>query len=212
VPKPSVSEEELQLRKRARRRLVGAIVLVLLVIVVVPMFLDHTEHKQPVQDIDVRIPPIPGQQTPPNPPAATPPAAPPAQQQPAAQPPPTPPAQAKAPSPAETEVAISPPIVPAPKPEPAPAAKAAPQAREGFVIQLGAYSKSATAKQLVRKLKAQKFPAYTEPVKTPQGTRTRVRAGPYSTMDAAEKARERLGSLKLMPVSVSDAKVVPMGE
>ncbi|HXX10392.1 MAG TPA: SPOR domain-containing protein [Burkholderiales bacterium] len=212
MPKPSVSEEELQLRKRARRRLVGAIVLVLLVIVVVPMFLDHTEHKQPVQDIDVRIPPIPGQQTPPNPPAATPLAAPPAQQQPAAQPPPAPPAQAKPPSPAETEVAISPPVVPAPKPEPASASKPAAQTREGFVIQLGAYGKPASAKQLLQKLKAQKFPAYTEPVKTPQGTRTRVRAGPYPTMDAAEKARERLRELKLMPVSASDAKVVPMGE
>jgi len=80
------------------------------------------------------------------------------------------------------------------------------------VIQLGAYSKPATAKQLVQKLKAQKFPAYTEAVKTPQGTRTRVRAGPFPTMEAAQKARERLSSLKLMPVSVSDAKVVPMGE
>ena len=107
-------------------------------------------------------------------------------------------------------MAISPPIVPAPKPEPAPAAK--PAAKEGFVIQLGAYGKPATAKQLQQRLKAHKFPAYIEPVKTPQGTRTRVRAGPYSTMEAAEKARERLSSLKLMPVSVSDAKVVPMGE
>ena len=210
MPKPSVSEEELQLRKRARRRLVGAIVLVLLVIVVVPMFLDRTEHKQPVQDIDVRIPPIPGQQAPPTP--ATPPTAtPPAQQQPAPQPP-APPAQAQPPSAAETNVTISPPIVPAPKPESAPPAKAAAQTQQGFVIQLGAYGKPASAKQVLQKLKAQKFPAYTEPVKTPQGTRTRVRAGPYPTMDAAEKARERLRSLKLMPVSVSDAKVVPMGE
>ncbi len=208
MPKSSVSEEELQLRKRARRRLVGAIVLVLLVIVVVPMFLDHTEHKQPVQDIDVRIPPIPGQQAPPVP--ATAPAVPPVQQQPAAQPPATPPPQAQPPSPPETQVVISPPVVPAPpKPMPAPAAKPA-AAQEGFVIQLGAYSKPATAKQLLQKLKSQKFPAYTEPVKTPQGTRTRVRAGPYPTMDAAEKARERMRSLKLMPVS--DAKVVPMGE
>ena len=80
------------------------------------------------------------------------------------------------------------------------------------MIQLGAYTKQASAKQVLQRLKAQKFPAYTEPVKTPQGTRTRVRAGPYPTVEAAEKARERLRSLKLMPVSVSDAKVVPMGE
>jgi len=36
-----VTDDELQLRKRARRRLVGAVVLVLLVVVFLPMLLDH---------------------------------------------------------------------------------------------------------------------------------------------------------------------------
>jgi len=52
----SISEEELQLRKRARRRLIGAIALVTIVAVFLPMALDH-EPKSVNQDISIRIPP-----------------------------------------------------------------------------------------------------------------------------------------------------------
>lgn len=51
----SISEEELQLRKRARRRLIGAIALVAMVAVFLPMALDH-EPKPVNQDITIRIP------------------------------------------------------------------------------------------------------------------------------------------------------------
>lgn len=50
------SEEEIQLRKRARRRLIGAIALVVAVIVFLPMLLD-TEPEEREQEIDIRIPP-----------------------------------------------------------------------------------------------------------------------------------------------------------
>src|SRR5471032_2548341 len=50
----SISEEELQLRKRARRRLVGAIALVTIVAVFLPMVLDH-EPKPVRQDVSIRI-------------------------------------------------------------------------------------------------------------------------------------------------------------
>ena len=46
-------------QEKARRRLVGAIVLVLLVVVFVPMFLDREPRPQK-QDIDIKIPPVPG--------------------------------------------------------------------------------------------------------------------------------------------------------
>ena len=52
----SISEEELQLRKRARRRLIGAIALVTIVAVFLPMALDH-EPKSVNRDITIRIPP-----------------------------------------------------------------------------------------------------------------------------------------------------------
>ena len=51
----SISEEELQLRKRARRRLIGAIAVVTIVAVFLPMVLDH-EPKPVSQDISIRIP------------------------------------------------------------------------------------------------------------------------------------------------------------
>lgn len=52
----SISEEELQLRKRARRRLIGAIAVVTVVAVFLPMALDH-EPKPVNEDISIRIPP-----------------------------------------------------------------------------------------------------------------------------------------------------------
>lgn len=51
----TISEEELQLRKRARRRLIGAIALVTVVAVVLPMVLDN-EPKPINQDITIQIP------------------------------------------------------------------------------------------------------------------------------------------------------------
>jgi DedD protein len=51
----SVSDEELQLRKRARRRLVGAIALVTVIAVFLPMVLDH-EPRPVSQDVSIQIP------------------------------------------------------------------------------------------------------------------------------------------------------------
>jgi DedD protein len=85
-----------------------------------------------------------------------------------------------------------------------------PKGSESFVIQVGAFSDPVNARHLVEKLKAQKVPAYTEPVKTSQGEKTRVRAGPYPTLAAAEHGRSRLKTLKLLPGG--DAKIVHKGE
>jgi DedD protein len=228
VAKTPVSDEELQLKKKARRRLVGAIVLVLLVVVFVPMFLDREPRPQK-QDMDIRIPPIPGQPQSPQP-QVLPPSAP----QPSAAAPPAAasdqPAAAPAESAAKDSVASSS-ASPVPTPvqdtsEPAPKA-AKPTGKpesaavdpgrkdarnaEPFVIQVGAFSDPANARHLVEKLKAEKIPAYTEPVKTAQGEKTRVRAGPYPTLTAAENGRSRLKSLKLLPGG-ADAKIVHKGE
>lgn len=50
-----ISDEELQLKKRARRRLVGAIVLVTAVAVILPMVLD-SEPRPVSQNVDIQIP------------------------------------------------------------------------------------------------------------------------------------------------------------
>ena len=61
----AISDEELQLKKRARRRLVGAIALVLLIVVFLPMVLDN-EPRPLNQDIAITIPPVPRPESPPS--------------------------------------------------------------------------------------------------------------------------------------------------
>ena len=51
----TITEEEIKLRKSARRRLIGAAVLVIAAIVILPMVLD-SEPKQGSHEIDIRIP------------------------------------------------------------------------------------------------------------------------------------------------------------
>lgn len=219
----AISDEELQLKKRARRRLVGAIALVLLVVVFLPMFLD-SEPKPLNQDIAITIPPIPNSDTP----AAMPASPAPIPGMPSVLPPPPdeqssavkpvepvaeePPAPQPEPVPAETR--LPPKTEPQPKPVPKPAAKpekasAATSAADGYVVQLGAFSNGANAKALQKKLQENKFRAYTELVKSSGGDRTRVRVGPYSSREAADKARDQLKSRKLI---IGDATVVRQGD
>jgi DedD protein len=51
----SENDAQLELKKRARRRLVGAVALAVLAAIVLPMVMDQVP-KQPVQDIQIRIP------------------------------------------------------------------------------------------------------------------------------------------------------------
>lgn len=191
-----ISDEELELKKRARRRLVGAIVLVTAVAVILPMVLD-SEPKPVSQNVDIQIPsPDAGEFKPKGAPAA-----------PAAKAP-------QEPQRIEPPVAKSVPetvtvLKDEPKPAPAPAvAKAeAPKiesAKSGsFVVQVAALSDTAKAKQLEKQMAAAGVDTYTEVVPTPKGDVTRVRAGPYASREAAEKARTQLKQAGL------EGKVVP---
>ena len=213
----AISDEELQLKKRARRRLVGAVALVLLIVVFLPMILD-SEPKPLNQDVTITIPPIPKpesmQQNPAPAIASTP--APPSPPRVVGMPAPAPALQSDpAPPSVEAKPDVSnnapakPAAKPAPKPvqkhetKPAPASHAA--GEEDFVVQLGAFSNAANAKALQKKLQDNKFKAYTEIVKNAGGDRMRVRVGPYPTREAAEKARNRLEAMKLI---IGEAAVV----
>ena len=214
----AIGDEELQLKKRARRRLVGAVALVLLIVVFLPMILD-SEPKPLNQDIAINIPPIPkAESTPqiPAPVAAVPtsPASP-APPHVAGLPVGAPAAPGPAPVEPRSESAKSerakaeakPVPKPAPKHEVKPVATTASHAGgdDSFVVQLGAFSNAGNAKALQKKLQDNKFKAYTEIVKNAGGDRTRVRVGPYPSREAAEKARDRLKSMKLI---IGDAAVV----
>ena len=61
-----------------------------------------------------------------------------------------------------------------------------------WVVQLGAYREAGNVKLILAKLKEMNVPAYTVKVDTPDGPRIRVRAGPFPTREAAEKAHPRV--------------------
>jgi DedD protein len=76
-------------------------------------------------------------------------------------------------------------------------AEAALAGAEQYVVPVGAFS---NPDGVVAKLKAAKMPHYTEPL---QGNLTRVRAGPFATREAAEKALQKLKGLGLEPGAVT---------
>ncbi|MGB8434279.1 MAG: SPOR domain-containing protein [Burkholderiales bacterium] len=216
-----------QLKRRARRRLVGAIALVLLLVIVPPMIMD-LEPRPVTSDLTVEIPSQASGQV--------------------RTPPPASPAPSKAPmAPTEraAETAASPPRASAGQPdrgtsekvaraaskaEPKPAPNVEEKARsdnsesrrtsplatatvdprvakdaqraesalkgEAFVVPLGAYADPDNVKQLQAKLARAGVKSYTESVKAGASAQTRVAAGPYATRDEAERARQKLASLK----------------
>ena len=215
-----ISDEELQLKKRARRRLVGAIVLVAIMAVVLPMVLD-SEPEPRGQKIDIHIPsPDSGDFKPGStkaPSAAASKAAPEAAKSEsggaAASKADIPGRVAEAQPPTPTKAAETPPPESAaadPKESQKPASSAAASAKTpsgsatgAYVVQVAALSDAAKAKALEKRMAGAGLKTYTEVVTTPNGEVTRVRAGPYATRDAAEKARTQLKKAGL------DGKIVP---
>lgn len=230
------NDAQLQLKKRARRRLVGAVAFVSVVAVVLPMVMDH-EPRQVVPDVEIRIPgqdekpfapkfaAAPVEKASENPVVATQTEAPVAA--------PVEPKVAVAPSARVVEVAKDKPVEkaaekppakvekaaekpaakpekPAEKPIEKPAAKpddakraaailagqaaeAKPAVKSGeYLVLIGAFSNEANVKNLKTKLGEQGIKTYSEPLETPQGKKTRVRAGPFASREAAEKALEKM--------------------
>lgn len=200
------SEDVNTLKRRGRRRLVGAIALVLAAVIVLPMVFD-TEPRGSAPPVSVRIPSedergfIP-KVTPKSPPL----------EQKAA-----PKAVEKAPEKAPEKVAekaaekTPEPVVEKAEPKieikvSKPAADDKERALralaggEQFVVPAGAYIDPAG---VIEKLKAAGIPYFTEPIATKQGTVTRVRAGPFASRDAADKAQKQLQGLGLKPGNVA---------
>ncbi|MBL0168606.1 MAG: SPOR domain-containing protein [Propionivibrio sp.] len=61
-----------------------------------------------------------------------------------------------------------------------------------YVILIGAFSKPANVKQLQTKIGELGIRVYTEPLDSPEGKKTRVRAGPFPNREAADKALDKL--------------------
>jgi len=189
----AISDEELQLKRRARRRLLGAIVLVTAIVVVLPMVLD-TEPRPVSQNITIRIPSTDSETFKAK--VAPPPAAKAPERKAAAAP--AVPKDKETPKPA-AQPEVVPAKAPAAKmPENAPAktaAKATKPSGGPFVVQVIALADADKAQRLQGQIAAAGIKSYTEVVKTVKGDVTRVRAGPFATREAAEKARDQLSSL-----------------
>lgn len=217
-----LTDDELNLRRKARRRLIGAIALTLAVVVILPMVLE-SQPKPTGQDIDLRIPaPDKVGEFVPNVAISEVAVA--------------LPLAASDVIPASDVVAVSEPVAisavasvadVAPKAvepkagEPKPVAQAASAqqatsvsgdtkkedaakkedkaAAVTYAAQVGAYSNPNTAKQEVEKLKGWGFKAYTEKA----GNKIRVRVGPYEERVKAEKVVKMLEKHGLHPSVVS---------
>jgi DedD protein len=184
------------LRRRARRRLIGAVALVILVVVLLPIVLDQ-QPKPVTQVLTVQIP---SQDAGPFNTRVLPPL-------------PSPPeAKKKDESARETEKTES--TGPAssrpgvtqkesaklserPKKGAGEARRAQSGAKETFMVPLGAFTNSDNAKQVQDKAASAGVKSYAERVRLPQGDQTRVRAGPFASREAAENARDRLKALGL---------------
>jgi DedD protein len=206
------TEEEFNLMRLTRRRLIGAVALVLLVVILLPIVFDSEPAPATGNDIELRIPnkdnagefqpkidlpeldkmasAVAAASDVASAPAVI-----------------AVPAVAVVPTPVPKPVATAP-AVTQPKPEakpkpevkPKPVAKpkvepklvAKPQAvpKTGFAVQVGAFANSDTAKGLQAKLSKQGYHAYTEKA----GNVIRVRVGGYPTREAAEKIQGRLAA------------------
>jgi DedD protein len=189
------NEEETNLKRQARRRLIGAAVLVLAIVVILPMIFDSEPSPAITNDIELRIPDKDN----------------------------APVFQVQTATKAVTEVAssVSPaPVADATKNMPASAVSIAPLTglnikteqpdskpksetksisrplpQSGWVVQIGAYSNADTARHLQAKLNQLGYHAYTEKA----GNNLRVRIGSYPTSEAAEKIKRKLEAQGLHP-------------
>ncbi len=200
------TQEVQELKRRARRRLVGAIALVLFLVIVPPMIMD-LEPKPVTTDLNVEIPsPASGEvRTPPPAPIAKIEPAPPAEAPAAAAQQSDRSAADKSDKAAKPEAEASKPKRTSPlatstvdprKAKEAQRVEAILKAEPAFVVPLGAYANPDNVKQLQAKLARAGVKSYTEPVKGTTTSQTRVAAGPFSTREEAERARQKLASLK----------------
>ena len=209
-----LTDEELNLRRKLRRRLIGAAALTLAVVVILPMVLDR-EPKTTGEDIELRIPApdnvgefVPGKATEElvdaSASAASAVASSVASAVAETVPAVTPSLPISGAAPARP-AAESPPVLPPAKaaepvkPEPHQATPDKASSATGFVAQVGAYSNADTARQELARLKKWGFKAYTEKA----GDKIRVRVGPYAERDQADKVRHLLEKHGLHPVVTS---------
>ncbi|MDR3157476.1 MAG: SPOR domain-containing protein [Zoogloeaceae bacterium] len=214
-----------QQKKKARRRLVGAIAFVAFVALALPLVM-NSEPRPPEQDVEIHIPnpnavePLPLSAPAPDAAPAISPAPPEPVAPEAVLPPPAtprPPRQGEPAAPARPAAAATPANNPAADADARRAAAilsgqlpgetttvaSAANADAPHVIQIGAFADAANVENLKKKLRELKLPVYTEALDSPQGAKTRVRAGPFKNRATAEAAL-----IKMRRIGV-DGRIAP---
>ncbi len=210
MPPELPNEQELILKKRARRRLVGAIALVLLMVIVLPMILKDRAAPDVQDSIKISMPesktddfnstviPQDGNAGTPTPEegAAVPDA----------------PADVAEPHKSEPKVTDVKPATekavaekatekPAEKPVAKTESKKAESAKttvatltknESFTVQIGVFSDAANVKQLQDKLKQAGYSSHTEKLSTAKGEKIRLRAGNFNSRQDADAALSKM--------------------
>ena len=183
------------MRRRARHRLIGASVLVALGVVGFPLVFD-TQPRPVSTDIAVDIPDRA---------TAKPLVAPaPAHDASAAMTGALDPheeivASSKVPQ-ADASDPVKPASVEAAKPAPAKDSK---EAAQRFVVQVGAFSDDSKVREVRAKLEKAGLKSYTHAAEAKDGKRTRVRVGPFSSRDEADKVANKIKQLQLQPQVLS---------
>ncbi len=201
----SIDEQEIQFRKRARRRLVGAIALVLLMVTVLPMVLDDRSANQPQQEIEISIPSQDDEEftssiTPYVPESDE--------------------SQAVSLDSSENKEPVSTadmglPVddavtasIPVAKPAASPLVEAKPAVSTAkaptYSVQIGVFSDAANVRQLEEKLKAQGLKPSTEKLQTAQGEKIRLRVGPFDNRALAEDALAKIKATGLSGMIITN--------
>lgn len=186
-----IDEQEIQFKKKARRRLVGAVALVLLMVTILPMVLDDRSTDMPQQEIAISIPNQDEEEftssVTPYIPEETVTTSPEAEGEGTAA------SDANAQPQPKSDIIVEP--APVVKPQSSPVAEpksavtvAGPAQASTYTVQIGVFSDAANVKQLEEKLKALGLKPGIEKLQTPQGEKLRLRAGPFATRALAEKA------------------------
>jgi len=217
----SSNDLELALKKRARRRLVGAIGLVLLMVIVLPMVLQDRAALAPQESIQITMPDdVVSQQSPKNEANIA-------------------PVESLAELDAPSESAMSEQVTSEPsvaaqidkpvQPEKTkavsevkkemqdekkaevkkteikePEAKPSATSSESFTIQVGVFSDIANVKQLQARLKEVGLDSRTENITTPKGEKIRLRAGRFSSRQEAAYALTKLQAADLTGMVISN--------
>ncbi len=218
-PAPTVEA----MRRRAMHRLIGAAVLVLAGVIGFPLVFDNQPRPIPV-DLPIEIadknkvkplviPPavVPAAAAAPTPPPA-----------PAPQPvtvaviaPPPAPAAPVVEAPVPTPAKAVGPVTEAPAATSSDGSKAqallegkdvagkGPASEARFVVQVGAFAEPEKIREVRQKLERAGFKTYTQVVETKEGSRTRVRVGPFPEKEEAQKVAEKIRKLDLSPAIVT---------